>query len=186
MPTKPRSQVDRLQGPHSPSPPSEPVDTHSTNSLDHSNLQLTPDSNGSIQYDGGDGQPPATAPRLLHLPPLETSFEDNAIDHEDNEDANEAQRRTLSHENKSGVYEDEEDDDNGDDDEGYESHDESKPGSGSGIAKYSPDEEKEVVKKFDRKLVFFLAILYLLSFLDRSSQLQSPSKSPLSLTSSKS
>src|SRR5437773_7740620 len=34
---------------------------------------------------------------------------------------------------------------------------------------YTPDEERAVVKKFDRKLVPFLALLYMLSFLDRSS-----------------
>ncbi|KAE8443495.1 hypothetical protein EG329_001807 [Mollisiaceae sp. DMI_Dod_QoI] len=33
---------------------------------------------------------------------------------------------------------------------------------------YTPDEERAVVKKFDRKLVLFVALLYMLSFLDRS------------------
>lgn len=36
---------------------------------------------------------------------------------------------------------------------------------------YADDEEKAVIQKFDRKLVLFLAFLYLLSFLDRSSML---------------
>lgn len=35
--------------------------------------------------------------------------------------------------------------------------------------KYTPEEENEVVRRFDRRLVPFLALLYLLSFLDRSS-----------------
>ena len=35
---------------------------------------------------------------------------------------------------------------------------------------YTMEEEREVVQKFDRKLVPFLALLYLLSFLDRSSK----------------
>ena len=35
---------------------------------------------------------------------------------------------------------------------------------------YTIDEERQVVRKFDRKLVPFLALLYLLSFLDRSSK----------------
>ena len=51
-------------------------------------------------------------------------------------------------------------------DDGYETPDdfprESRP-------KYTAIEEQQVVKKFDRKLVPFLAFLYLLSFLDRSS-----------------
>lgn len=34
---------------------------------------------------------------------------------------------------------------------------------------YTEDEDSAVVKKFDRRLVIFLAFLYLLSFLDRSS-----------------
>lgn len=34
---------------------------------------------------------------------------------------------------------------------------------------YTPDEEQAVVRKFDRKLVSFVALLYMLSFLDRSS-----------------
>ncbi|KAL9032784.1 MAG: hypothetical protein Q9214_007814, partial [Letrouitia sp. 1 TL-2023] len=33
---------------------------------------------------------------------------------------------------------------------------------------YTLDEEKAVVKKFDRRLVLFIASLYMLSFLDRS------------------
>lgn len=36
-------------------------------------------------------------------------------------------------------------------------------------AEYTAEEEKEVVKRLDRRLVLFLALLYLLSFLDRSS-----------------
>ena len=34
---------------------------------------------------------------------------------------------------------------------------------------YTPDEEMAVRRKFDRKLVLFVALLFLLSFLDRSS-----------------
>lgn len=33
---------------------------------------------------------------------------------------------------------------------------------------YTPDEERAVVRKFDRNLVLFVAVLYMLSFLDRS------------------
>lgn len=42
--------------------------------------------------------------------------------------------------------------------------------------KYSPEEEREVVRLFDRRLVPFLALLYLLAFLDRSSMLFLSSK----------
>lgn len=34
---------------------------------------------------------------------------------------------------------------------------------------YTPDEEQSVIRKFDRRLVLFVALLYMLSFLDRSS-----------------
>lgn len=35
---------------------------------------------------------------------------------------------------------------------------------------YTRDEERAVVKKLDRRLVLFVAFLYMLSFLDRSSK----------------
>lgn len=35
---------------------------------------------------------------------------------------------------------------------------------------YTPDEDRAVLKKLDRKLVSFMALLYCLSFLDRSSE----------------
>lgn len=35
---------------------------------------------------------------------------------------------------------------------------------------YTPDEEQAVVKRLDRRLVLFMAFLYMLSFLDRSSK----------------
>jgi hypothetical protein len=38
---------------------------------------------------------------------------------------------------------------------------------------YTAEEERIVIAKFDRKLVLFLALLYLLSFLDRSSTFMS-------------
>lgn len=34
---------------------------------------------------------------------------------------------------------------------------------------FTPDEERAVVRKFDRHLVLFIALLYMLGFLDRSS-----------------
>ena len=40
-----------------------------------------------------------------------------------------------------------------------------------GEATYTPEEEAAVVRKFDRKLVVFVALLYMFSFLDRSSML---------------
>lgn len=40
---------------------------------------------------------------------------------------------------------------------------------GENFELYTPDEEKSVIKTFDRRLVLFIAFLYMLSFLDRSS-----------------
>lgn len=45
---------------------------------------------------------------------------------------------------------------------------------GSGPPTYTPEEEAAVVKKFDRKLVLFVALLYMFSFLDRSSACHVP------------
>ena len=42
--------------------------------------------------------------------------------------------------------------------------------SGERLANFTADEERVVVKKLDRHLVLFIAFLYMLSFLDRSSK----------------
>ncbi|KAH9904113.1 hypothetical protein F4778DRAFT_82313 [Xylariomycetidae sp. FL2044] len=42
-------------------------------------------------------------------------------------------------------------------------------GSVASFQLYTPDEERAVVRKFDRRLVLFLSLCYMLSFLDRSS-----------------
>ncbi len=44
---------------------------------------------------------------------------------------------------------------------------------------YTPDEERAVVRKLDRRLVVFVALLYMLSFLDRSSACRRFSSSSL-------
>ena len=56
-------------------------------------------------------------------------------------------------------------------DNGYHSGEKihQKPGRSALLAQYTMSEEAHVVRKFDRKLVPLLALLYLLSFLDRSS-----------------
>jgi hypothetical protein len=61
----------------------------------------------------------------------------------------------------------------GDEENGYESGEEleGKRTRTAAAPKYTLEEEREVVRSFDRRLVPFLALLYLLSFLDRSSML---------------
>jgi hypothetical protein len=49
------------------------------------------------------------------------------------------------------------------------------PGSVASFQLYTPDEEQAVRRKFDRKLVLFVALLYMLSFVDRSSMDSQPS-----------
>jgi hypothetical protein len=57
------------------------------------------------------------------------------------------------------------------DDNGYNTSEEleGKLPRGRSAPGYTSEEESEVVKRFDRRLVPFLALLYLLAFLDRSS-----------------
>lgn len=60
------------------------------------------------------------------------------------------------------------DDDDDDDDKGMGSDMESLADHHQSLV-YTVEEERAVVKKFDRRLVLFVALLYMLSFLDRSS-----------------
>lgn len=63
-----------------------------------------------------------------------------------------------------------------DDDSAYDSGDklQETPSQPGHSPRYSMAEETQVIRAFDRKLVPFLALLYLLSFLDRSSMLLQP------------
>lgn len=51
-----------------------------------------------------------------------------------------------------------------------ESNDEDEDTAGHDTVLYTPDEEQAVLRKLDRRLVLFMALMYLLSFLDRSSK----------------
>lgn len=51
------------------------------------------------------------------------------------------------------------------------------PGSVASFQLYTPDEDRAVRRKFDRRLVLFVALLFMLSFLDRSSTHLSPLRS---------
>ena len=46
---------------------------------------------------------------------------------------------------------------------------------------YTPDEEQAVIRKLDRRLVLFVALLYMLSFLDRSSKYSAQAATPCSI-----
>jgi hypothetical protein len=77
------------------------------------------------------------------------------------------QRRVKDEEKRGELEEDSEDDDVGYRDSGRRRASVSTVQS---YQLYTPDEERAVVRKFDRKLVLFVALLYMLSFLDRSSE----------------
>jgi MFS family permease len=156
----------------SPSPSSS---APSDNSL---NLRYTPDistsgsnddSSGS-RVDGPENIAPRPQPGSTELPRLRTQLNTNDDDIENAESAA-ADKRLLSADGG--------DDDGYSFDEGYDSEMDFKPrhrrkrrgSTGAGAsAEYTVEEEKEVVKKLDRRLVLFLSLLYLLSFLDRSSK----------------
>ncbi len=55
------------------------------------------------------------------------------------------------------------------DDEDAPSRRRGSPSTNQSYQLYTPDEERVVIKKFDKRLVLFVALLYMLSFLDRSS-----------------
>lgn len=56
--------------------------------------------------------------------------------------------------------------------DGDSEHDDKEEGRQSLV--YTAEEERAVVRKFDRRLVLFVALLYMLSFLDRSSSFCPP------------
>lgn len=68
------------------------------------------------------------------------------------------------------------DDGHGDEDEQEDDH-----SSVESFELYTPDEEKSLLRKLDTRLVLFLAFLYMLSFLDRSSTQDAPSECQLQL-----
>lgn len=72
---------------------------------------------------------------------------------------------------------DDDDDDDDEDDDGFEGDldrdsrsVQRRRSSVASFQLYTPEEEKAVVRKFDRRLVAFLSLCYMLSFLDRSSK----------------
>lgn len=59
--------------------------------------------------------------------------------------------------------------DDGGEDDSFSSRRRMSDSTVSSFQLYTPDEECAVVRKFDRRLVLFVALLFMLSFLDRSS-----------------
>lgn len=112
--------------------------------------------------------PPSNA---ILTPDLDSDDSDLEIDGEELGKSFKLQHRRRDAE-KSAEGDDDEDEDEADDG-GYRDSGRRR-GSASTVQSYqlyTPDEERAVVRKFDRKLVLFVALLYMLSFLDRSSML---------------
>lgn len=131
--------------------PSGPTHSASSSSPGASNAQLTPNSDGSGYGNFLSPHPPAG----IELQKLQTDLSGGT----------ETEAQSSSYDVRQ--------DDSIDYDPSYDSRAELKEirGQTGFLANYSAAEENEVVRKFDRRLVLFLALLYLLSFLDRSSKL---------------
>ena len=120
-------------------PPRTSDETPSADSSSTSNRRLTP------QYDSDDSDFGAGEPgESFKLQQRETHLED-AIYSEDEENRRDDDDYGAWHERRASIS------------------------TTRSYQLYTPDEERAVIKKFDRKLVFFVALLYMLSFLDRSS-----------------
>lgn len=155
-------------------PPSSSLSsTAAAQSDNSSNVYITPDASasGSSNNNGGDGDGARSGmnesrpqPGSTELPLLRTRLDSVGNLDDGVEDGESGPADKLLPGNDGEAY-----------DKGYESEtDFFKPrrrGAGSGAsAGYTAEEEKEVVKKLDKRLVLFLALLYMLSFLDRSSK----------------
>jgi len=145
-----RPPSHHLPGP-TPSVSSYAGDTPSTSSSEPSTFQPTPKSNGSDQGSA------ASSPKRISagLYKLRTNFDQNP---------EELGPESQKYGGPSG-------EEGGEEGEEYDSEKEFRAARrhrSSFHTAYTADEERQVVKRFDRRLVIFLALLYLLSFLDRS------------------
>lgn len=132
---------------------SDAGDTPSTSSSDP---QFTPEASGT------DEGSPSVRPQLgsPELPKLQTNLGKDV----DAVLAGETES-FLSGDDRSGS----------EDDDGYDSDKYFRPPprqrkTSHAAPEYTPEEERGVVKRLDKRLVLFLAFLYMLSFLDRSSE----------------
>lgn len=146
-------------------------------SSSNSQLRFTPDMSSNNTSESGMEQLSASAanvnrpqPGSVELPRLQTQLGRGRADNITAEDEDEPQLVDEAQKFVSVA--------DGYDEEGYDSELEYKTrhrlrrqmsvGAGAS-AEYTAEEEKEIVKRLDKRLVLFLALLYMLSFLDRSS-----------------
>lgn len=149
-----------------------------SNHSSNSQLQFTPDISSNNSSESGMEQLSMSAanisrpqPGSVELPLLQTQLGRGRADDIPPEDEDEGQSADEPQKFVSVT--------DGYDEEGYDSELEYKTrhrlrrqmsiDAGTN-AEYTAEEEKEVVKRLDKRLVLFLALLYMLSFLDRSSK----------------
>ncbi|KAG5286916.1 MFS transporter [Histoplasma capsulatum G186AR] len=130
-------------------------DTSSTNSSSHSNFLLTPE-DGSSGSREGNAQSSHREQHLSELGRLQTNF------HSDQHNESFAESRKLEHRAYGSDMSDNSEDCTPKEAEAYSYTDEPT------LKSYTLEEERRVVKKFDLRLTMFMALLYMLSFVDRS------------------
>jgi hypothetical protein len=118
-------------------------------SADTSERRLTPDNDGSDDYEAmAAGEAYELQDRSFAGGPRESENalfdEDDDVDYEDDDET--SQKHATPDQSRLSI-----------------------PSTVASFQLYTPDEERAIVAKFDRKLVLFVAFLYMLSFLDRSS-----------------
>lgn len=127
---------------------------------------------GTSDHASQDGQVPD--PTSLHAPLQLSSDDSDSWEYSDSEGAKpKGWQESIRLQNVAATLDDAEalDSDDESKEEGF--HLRSRRGSDATdqtFMLYTPDEEQSVIRKFDRRLVLFLALLYMLSFLDRSSR----------------
>jgi hypothetical protein len=126
-------------------------------------------------------EPSPNSSSTTRLTPESDSEEDSDLELGEVGESFKLQRRGKDVEKGRAADENDENDDDDDEEGVYDGHQrQHRRASVSTVQSYqlyTPDEERAVVRKFDKKLVLFVALLYMLSFLDRSSM------APISLNS---
>lgn len=141
------------------------------------NTPLRLQATSSVQHVGAPSEPSSitsSSPTNTRLTPTSDDDDDSDLDLQEAGDSYRMQSRNDGMiREKERLYDGEESEEEDEKYKEFRSH-QGRRGSASTVQSYqlyTPDEEKAVVRKFDRRLVLFVALLYMLSFLDRSSML---------------
>ncbi len=108
----------------------------------HASLQMSSDDSDSWEESDSDGAKPKGWQESIRLRNIATTLDDAEVLDSDDE----SKKETFHLRNRRGS-----------------------DATDQTFMLYTPDEEQSVIRKFDRRLVLFVALLYMLSFLDRSS-----------------